>query len=114
MTYNHWWVYDKNLGSVQLLTVVTLQADQVVDYDVGPMWVKLWLYVKHADVHKADRGSAEKKGLANNVCMDMLAALLGINLRVYIDNIFMLVVLLSDLYVHGILACGTMRANQKE
>jgi len=46
--------------------------------------------------------------------MDLLTPLLSTNLRVYVDNYFTSVALLCDLYVRGILACGTVRSCEYE
>ena len=55
----------------------------------------------------------QEKGLTHRVCMDLLAPVLGTNLRVYMDNLYTSVGLLTDLRVRGILVFGTVRANWK-
>ena len=53
----------------------------------------------------------QEKGMAHRVCMDLLAPVIGANLRVYMDNLYTSVGLLNDLRVHGIMECGTVRSN---
>ena len=82
--------------------------------------IKMWAlcesdtgYAYNMQVYTGKVEGQQEKGLAHRVCMDLLAPVLGTNLRVYMDNLYTSVALLSDLRVRGILACGTVRANRK-
>ena len=82
--------------------------------------VKMWALCESDSGHACNMqmytgkiDGQQEKGLGHRVSMDLLAPVLGTNLQVFMDNLYTLVALLSDLRVRGILACGTVRANQK-
>ena len=55
----------------------------------------------------------QEKGLTHRVCLNLLVPVLGTNFRVYMDNLYTSVGLLTDLRVRDILVCGTVRTNWK-
>ena len=70
-------------------------------------------YACNLQIYTGKVDGKQEKGLAHRVCMDLLDPVLGTNLRVYMDNLYTSVGLLTDLRVRGIMACGTVRANRK-
>ena len=82
--------------------------------------VKIWSlceadtgYLYNFQIYTGKDEGVQEKGLSHRVVMDLCTPLFGTSAHIYMDNYYSSVPLFHDLHVHGILACGTVRANRK-
>ncbi|MEW8548513.1 MAG: transposase, partial [Candidatus Thiodiazotropha sp.] len=81
--------------------------------------VKMWSlcesttgYLHRFQIYTGKEGMQEK-GLSHRVVMDLIGHLEQQNIPLFMDNFYTGTKLLTELIVHGIYACGTVRANRK-
>ncbi|XP_041346649.1 piggyBac transposable element-derived protein 4-like [Gigantopelta aegis] len=82
--------------------------------------VKMWSlceadtgYLYNFQIYTGKDQGVQEKGLSHRVVMDLCTPLFGSNAHVYMDNFYSGIELFHDLRVHGVFACGTIRANRK-
>ena len=69
-------------------------------------------YLHQFQVYTGKEG-VQEKGLSHRVITDLMKNMQDQNICVYMDNFYTGIKLLKELKIHGIYACGIVRANRK-
>ena len=82
--------------------------------------IKIWSlaesktgYLHRFQVYTGKENNTQEKGLPHRVVSELVSHLHYTNVRVYMDNYYTGVDLLTSLHARGIYACGTIRRNRK-